>query len=83
MKPSGEDKVEKTEVVVPLLVDYTNWRGERRVRRILPQGLWFGVSEFHDGEQWFIRALDLDRDDKPMRDFAFVGIHRCGWTLEE
>jgi len=70
-------------VVVPLLLDYTNWQGERRVRRISPQGLWFGVSEFHDGEQWFIRALDLDRDDRPMRDFAMSGIHRCGWTLEE
>lgn len=68
---------------LPLLVDYTNWKGVRSVRRIQPLSLWYGVSEFHDGEQWFIRALDLDRDDRPMRDFALGGIHRCGWTLEE
>jgi len=70
-------------VNAPLLIDYTNWRGERRVRRIQPLSIWHGVSEFHDGEQWFIRALDMDQDGGPMRDFAMSGIHRCGWTLEE
>jgi predicted DNA-binding transcriptional regulator YafY len=56
-----------------IVLDYTNWKGERKDRRIMPLTLWFGVSEFHDEPQWFIRAMDLDRN--VMRDFSLATIH--------
>lgn len=56
-----------------VVLDYTNWKGERRDRRIMPLTLWFGVSEFHDTPQWFIRAMDLERN--VMRDFSLSTIH--------
>lgn len=57
----------------PLVIDYTNWKGERRNRRVMPLTLWFGVSEFHDEAQWFLRAIDLERN--VMRDFSLSTIH--------
>jgi predicted DNA-binding transcriptional regulator YafY len=56
-----------------IVLDYTNWKGERRDRRVMPLTLWFGVSEFHNEPQWFIRAMDLERN--AMRDFALATIH--------
>lgn len=51
---------------------YTNYRGEQAWRSILPVKLWFGVTEWHTGEQWFIDAEDVDR--KVMRSFALHSI---------
>ena len=28
-------------------IDYTNWRGDRRIRRIVPRELWYGESPWH------------------------------------
>lgn len=57
-----------------VIIDYTNWRGERAERRVLPVKMRFGVSKYHsDGPQWFLDAMDLDRSVK--RAFAFSGIH--------
>lgn len=58
-------------------IDYTNWRGERRTRRIFPLDLRFGVSEWHKTPQWLLRAIDVDRGDGSEREFAMAGIH--GW----
>jgi len=55
----------------PITISYTNWRGETRERHIAPLTLWYGVSEWHDGPQWFIRAIDMDSGDE--RDFALSG----------
>lgn len=51
---------------------YTNWHGERSERLVLPQKLWFGTSEWHDGEQWFLHAVDVVKGKA--RDFAVVDI---------
>jgi ribonuclease HI len=55
-----------------ITINYTNHRGETRPRHIIPIELWFGVSEWHDGEQWFLRALDIDKDQN--RDFALLSV---------
>lgn len=47
---------------------YKNWRNETDIRRVKPISLWFGSTEFHKEEQWFLKAIDLDRSVE--RDFA-------------
>jgi predicted DNA-binding transcriptional regulator YafY len=61
-------------------IDYTNWRGVRTVRRIEPRGIWFGTSRFHVGEQWFLSALDVEKQE--VRDFALTSLHAWGATEE-
>lgn len=51
---------------------YTNYRGETGPRRILPERVWFGTSEWHSTEQWFLDAVDLDK--RELRSFAMVDI---------
>lgn len=62
----------------PVRIDYTNWRGERRIRLIEPLDLVFKKSEWHPGEQWFIEALDIGKSpsDPDKRDFALANIHQ-------
>jgi hypothetical protein len=62
-------------------IDYTNWRGVRAVRRVEPRGIWFGTSRFHVGEQWFLSALDVEKQE--VRDFALTSLHAWGATEEE
>ena len=54
-------------------LDYTNWKGERRWRTVLPQSMWYGTTSYHTTPQWFIRAVDLEKND--VRDFALVDVH--------
>jgi predicted DNA-binding transcriptional regulator YafY len=41
---------------------YTNHRGETATRTILPILLWFGTSEWHSEEQWFLDAFDYGKN---------------------
>jgi predicted DNA-binding transcriptional regulator YafY len=54
-------------------IDYTNHRGERKKRMIVPYELWFGESPYHSGPQMFLNAYDFKRNEE--RDFAINGIH--------
>lgn len=57
-----------------VIIDYTNWRGERAKRRIAPASIFWGETEYHPGpKQWFLLALDLDRDVE--RAYAVKDIH--------
>lgn len=51
---------------------YTNWRGEKRWRRIIPQRMYFGSTEWHPEHQWLLDVLDLEK--KEFRTFAMEGI---------
>lgn len=53
-------------------INYTNWRGETSERTIVPIEVWFGTTEWHPEEQWFLRAHDVDKD--AVRDFALRDI---------
>lgn len=58
-----------------IYIDYTNWRGERRVRLIQPieMGMYFGSSEHHKEPQWLLRAIDCESNG--IRTFALRNIH--------
>jgi predicted DNA-binding transcriptional regulator YafY len=56
-----------------VVIDYTNYRGERSMRRIRPTNLVWDSNEWHPVEQWLLIAWDLDKDAS--RAFAVSGIH--------
>ena len=59
-----------------IAIDYTNYKGERSMRVVIPIDFWYGTSEFHKGEQWFMCASDVMRQSVH-RHFAMKDIH--GW----
>ena len=58
---------------------YTNWKGVTAWRRIVPQSLWVGATEFHPDVQLFMKALDLDKSET--RDFSVRDIQ--AWAPED
>lgn len=57
---------------IPLKFTYRNHRGEVGERRVIPNGLVFGSTQWHPEMQWLLRGFDLDRNDD--RDFAIFDI---------
>lgn len=55
-----------------IIIAYTNHRGETRDRHIIPIEVWFGSSQWHEGEQWFLKAYDTKKEEE--RDFAMLSI---------
>lgn len=47
---------------------YTNYKGQYSARRVVPQHIYFGETEFHGGAQWILRGFDVDK--QAYRDFA-------------
>jgi predicted DNA-binding transcriptional regulator YafY len=65
--------IEAGKHVMDVVIDYTNWRGERRERTIRPKALTWGWSKYHTSNQWLLLAFDFDsRKDK---EFAMLNIH--------
>jgi predicted DNA-binding transcriptional regulator YafY len=60
-------------------VDYTNWRGERMLRRIVPQRLYLAEVEWHAGSQWILDAWDVEKE--AIRSFAMKDIK--SWVPEQ
>lgn len=56
-----------------VVIDYTNWRGQRAERTIIPDKLVFGHNAFHKDEQWLLLAEDQEKGE--MRMFAVAQIH--------
>lgn len=56
--------------VKEIVFQYKNWRGETSRRVAIPIKLWYGTTEWHPSEQWFIRAYDIEKGEE--RDFALV-----------
>ena len=54
-------------------IDYTNWRGERSTRKIMPHRWMFENNEWHAETQWLLYALDIEKQE--MRTFALANIH--------
>jgi len=61
-----------------IVIDYTNYRGERARRRILPNRLWFGAAEWHPEPQWILDAWDIEKG--AIRSFAMRDVH--SWEPE-
>lgn len=49
---------------------YTNYKGEYAVRRVVPQHIYFGHTEYHPANQWLMHAFDVDKGE--FRDFAMA-----------
>lgn len=56
-----------------VLIDYTNWRGERGRRRIQPLRIVFENNEWHPESQWLLEAVDVEKGQE--RSFALAQIH--------
>ena len=56
-----------------VVIDYTNWRGERRERKVVPKYIEFGSSKHHPGQQWLLVAKDIEKGED--RTFAMDDIH--------
>jgi len=55
-------------------IDYTNWKGERRLRLIQPHGIMFRKHPpYHDRYEWLLHAQDVRT--KEFRFFAMKDIH--------
>jgi hypothetical protein len=65
----------------PIEITYRNYRGEVSQRRIVPQRVWFGASEWHPEPQWMLDALDVDKGERSFAlrdviDFGAAGFRR-------
>lgn len=58
---------------LPLFIDYTNHRGERSTRKVIPRAVVWRLSPWHSEAQWILEVFDLDKQQ--YRDFAMVNIH--------
>ena len=58
-------------------VCYTNWKGETRVRTILPIKLEFLATKYHPEKQWTILAVDPE--DGKEKNFA---LKDCNFKIE-
>jgi hypothetical protein len=58
----------------PLVFAYTNHRGEKAARRVIPLGWWFGATDFHPEPQWYFKAWCFDR--QAVRDFDMRRVGR-------
>jgi predicted DNA-binding transcriptional regulator YafY len=58
---------------------YTNYRGETNLRRIVPERIHFGSTEWHPEPQWLMEALDVEKN--ATRSFAMKDIR--AWIATE
>ncbi len=56
-----------------VLIDYTNYKGERRKRIVVPKLIEFRETPHHKPAQWVMQALDLEKN--AMRTYAMKDIH--------
>lgn len=52
----------------PLVIPYTNWRGETAIRHLRPIGVKFKSTSYHREPQWILEAFDYEK--QAMRSFA-------------
>jgi hypothetical protein len=62
----------------PIKVEYTNYRGEKGVRTIVPISFFFGTTQYHPEAQWLVKLWDCDRQAE--RIYALKEITR--WFAE-
>lgn len=62
-----------------VMIDYTNHRGERRVRCVRPVSIWYGATDHHPRLGWLLAARDIESGE--IRYFAMANIH--SWVAAE
>ena len=63
----------------PVKICYRNHRGEVGLRLITPIEIWFGRTQWHEGNQWLLKAHDHNKD--AVRDFALQDVY--GWFKQK
>ncbi len=53
-------------------VMYTNWRGEKAERVIIPISISWSSTEWHPQEQWLLKVWDIER--QAYREYALKDI---------
>ena len=66
--PAAQTKTDDFFFALPVTLTYTNWRGEKTQRTIVPRRVWFGSNDWHPNPQWLLTALDTEKGEE--RDFA-------------
>lgn len=56
-------------------IDYTNWRGVRRYRKIRPLGIKFCCTQYHLDMQWIVWVIDEEDGSDVVKAFAMSSIH--------
>lgn len=56
-----------------VMIDYTNWRGERGLRRVRPVTIYWGNTQYHPEFGWLLIALDVLKGER--RTFSMKDIH--------
>jgi hypothetical protein len=59
-KENGVNEV-TIKVAQAIEILYTNYRGETARRKIIPESLRYGATEFHPEPQWLLDAFDLEK----------------------
>lgn len=62
-----------------VIIDYTNWRGERALRLIVPIRVYWGSNDWHKDPQWLLDADDVEK--AATRTFAMKDIH--SWSPDD
>lgn len=62
----------KIEFGVSFEFEYTNWRGETRLRHAIPLYLWRGTTQHHTKPAWLLHARDVNSGH--LRDFSLSHI---------
>ena len=61
-------------------IDYTNWRGDRRMRTVRPLRIEWGSNKWHVAPQWLLVAHDHEANSE--RTFAMQNIHSFEHCVE-
>lgn len=64
---------ENATVRFDVVIDYTNWRGERGERTIRPDRIYWGTTDWHPQPQWLLDAFDAEKGQ--LRTFAMKDVH--------
>jgi hypothetical protein len=54
---------------------YTNYKGEKNLRTLIPLEIYWGTTPYHPHPQKLLKAYDLDK--KEIRDFALKDFDPC------
>lgn len=57
----------------PVLIDATNYRGERSTRKVYPLGIRYGTSAWHPTPCWLVVVHDIAK--KANREFDLMKVH--------
>lgn len=58
--------------IKPIQIRYKNYKGIISIRKIYPDKVWYGSTEFHPEPQFLLCAYDVDKND--YRNFALSDI---------